>query len=66
MTPDAYDLLNAALTMWGHNAMANNNATEIRKNSFGMPLHVEVDGKLIKIVDVRYSATDGIVFTTIE
>lgn len=66
MTPDAYDLLNAALTMWGHNAMANNNATEIRKNSFGMPLHVEIDGKLIRIANVKYSVNDGIVFTINE
>jgi hypothetical protein len=66
MKPDAYDILNSALTMWGQHAMANNDATSIKKNSQGMPVHVETADGIFEITGVRYDRELGIVFTSNE
>jgi len=66
MTPDAYDILNAGLTIWGQQAMANNDATNIRKNALGMPIHVATPEGLFEIKGVQYDPEYGIVFTTKE
>lgn len=64
MTPDAYDILNAALAMWSQHAMANNDAGNIRKNAFAMPIHVSTDDGIHKIKGVQYDPEYGIIFTT--
>ena len=66
MTPDAYDILNAALTMWGQQAMANNDATDLRKKALGMPIHVLTNSGMCEINNVKYDPEFGIVFTIVE
>ena len=66
MTPDAYDILNAALTMWGQQAMAMNDAGSIRKRANGMPIHVATPDAILEIKSVHYDPEYGIVFTTTE
>lgn len=66
MTPDAYDILNAALTMWGQQAMAMNDAGNIRKSANGMPIHVLTNAGMCEINNVKYDPEFGIVFTIVE
>ena len=64
MKPDAYDLLKQAIFLWQQNAMYNNDAGTLKKSGFEMELHVEIDGKLIKVTNVKHDRDNGIVFTT--
>jgi hypothetical protein len=52
--------------MWGQQAMAHNDATDIRKKALGMPIHVATPEGLFEIKGVKYDPEFGIVFTIIE
>jgi hypothetical protein len=62
MTPDAYDLLKQALWLWQQNALATNDATEINKNNFGMPINVKTPEGIWEINNVTYDPIYGILF----
>ena len=64
MTPDAYDLLKQALFLWQQNAMANNNASDLKKSSFDIPLSIKgpADVGYWQVTNVHYDKHHGIVF----
>lgn len=61
MTPDAYDLLNHAMWLWQQNAMANNNASDIKKKSFDIALVVKTPDGFHKASNVYFDGKHGIV-----
>lgn len=62
MTPDAYDLLHQALFLWQRNAMANNNASDLKKSSFDIPINVKTPDGIWEINNVKYDPHFGILF----
>jgi hypothetical protein len=62
MTPDAYDLLKQGLFLWQQNALRNNDATEIKKKAFEIPLNVKTPEGIWEINNVKYDPTYGILF----
>ena len=52
--------------MWGQQAMANNDATDLRKKALGMPIHVLTNSGMCEINNVKYDPEFGIVFTIVE
>lgn len=64
MKPDAYDILTSALRIWQRQAMTSNDASDIKKKYYGMPIHVETADGTFEITGVRYDHELGIVFTT--
>lgn len=61
MTADAYKLLHQALVLWQQNAMANNNASDLKKNAFAIPLSIKCPDGVWQATDVSYDPIFGIV-----
>lgn len=59
---DAYDILKKALDLWQQNAMASNNAAEIKKDNFSLPINVLTPHGHYEIVDVVFDKKYGILF----
>jgi hypothetical protein len=64
MTPDAYDLLKQGLFLWQQNALNHNDASEIKKKTFEIPLSIKgpVDVGYWQVTNVYYDKHHGIVF----
>jgi hypothetical protein len=64
MTPDAYDLLKQGLFLWQQNALNNNDATQLNKGKFEIPLTIKgpADVGYWQVNNVYYDKDYGIVF----
>lgn len=58
---DAYVLLNEALELWKQNAMSNNDATSINKNTGGIGLYIKApEYGIWKATDISFDPHFGI------
>ncbi len=59
---DAYDILKKALDLWQRNAIASNDAGQIKKGNFSLPINVLTPYGYFEVVDVVFDETYGVLF----
>lgn len=59
---DAYDILKKALDLWQQNAIAGNDAGQIKKGDFSLPINVLTPYGHFEIVDVVFDEHYGVLF----
>jgi hypothetical protein len=62
MSNDAYDIIKKALDLWQQNAMSSNDAGQINKNNFSLPINVLTPHGYYEVVDVVFDKQYGVLF----
>lgn len=59
---DAYDILKKAVDLWQQNAMNSNDAGQLSKQKFSLPINVLTPYGYYEVLDVSYDPVYGITF----
>jgi hypothetical protein len=59
---DAYDIIKKALDLWQQNAMSSNDAGQLKKGNFSLPIKVLTPYGYYDVVDVVFDKDHGVLF----